>query len=435
LSVEPPAGIRRRQRSGRRWGLTALLVLGIWQLGPTALNAQSPPVDEEPVLGQPAEIDLAGGSERIQVAAGTRLRRHPDLHSVSVAMVDAPIELLILERREGWVLVRYGAWKGWLLPDSDPSVPLGPSGRPPAPESLAPDPARVAQARTLLEAGSDVATLGPFTLLTDCQDRELLAFLSRVADQVPVTYRRRYGLEPGTTTREVLVLFSRVEDYEAFAEATSAAAGRGSPGLSGQGLAVFAIGDLEPDGVAALLVHELTHLLNRRVMVTLPRPWLEEGMANDLAFCRLAPAGVLDCAELGGSRVEVERARYQAGGWLDRGTQVQLEGPRASMRLIWERLQVESFSLGELLGLGWGRFSDPAGRADHYDISAFFVRYLEEGEEGGLATGFRSFLLSVASGGAAGPPELAEHLGRDWTRIEAGFAAWLEEEISAAPRD
>lgn len=413
------------------------LLLGILVVGPGAAIAQAPQAETDPVLGQPAGIDFSAGSERVQVAAGTRLRHHPDLHSPSVVMVDVTIDLPILERRDDWVMVRYGAWKGWLLPDGDPFASVGSPGRRLAPESLAPDPERLAQARALLGPLSDTVTLGPFALITDCQDSELLEFLSDVAGQVPEVYRARYGLDPGPATHEVLVMFSRLEEYEAYAEATSAAGAGGSPGLSGRGLAVLAIGDLAPEGVAALLIHELTHLLNRRVMAALPRPWLEEGMANDLAFCRITPAGLLDCTELGGSRVEIERVRYQPGGWIGGDTEVRLEGPRASMRLIWDRLRTDSktFSLGHLLGLGWGEFSNPAGRTDHYDTSAFFVRYLDEGEGGELAAGFRSLLFSVAGGGAAGPPQLEEFLGRDWARIEAGFTAWLESEISASPPD
>jgi hypothetical protein len=62
----------------------------------------------------------------------------------------------------------------------------------------------------------------------------------------------------------------------------------------------------------------------------------------------------------------------------------------------------------------------------HYALSALWVRYLLDG---GLAAPFRAWLAAVAAGGDAGPEALRSHLGRDWTRLEQGFRAWLDRQV------
>ena len=403
---------------------------------PTDPKQQEAPEDD-PILGAPADIrppDDAGG-ERLWIDPGTPLRSQPDVRSPAVAIVDVAVELVVLEHREHWVLVRYGSWKGWISTHEDTTVPS--TSDPLSPELAA---WKLALAREMLALPARAAkrqpnaTLGPFDLVTDVSNRRLLRFLARIALSLRAAFRDRFGVDPGPGTDEAVILFSREKDYRAYEAEVRPETDRGTLGHADQGLAILYVGRQGPDDVAAVLVHELVHVLNRRWLATVPPPWLEEGLANDLAFSRIDGAGRLDLGSLGGRNVLIEEHFYQPGGWIDFEQAVHLSGPAATFSLLAKRWREGgAVSLELLCDLLASEFFETEDRQVRYDASTFFVRYLLDGEDGELAPRFRAFLASLATGGSADPDTLASSLGRSWAQLEAGFKMWLEGFSSGGP--
>ncbi|MCP3957263.1 MAG: hypothetical protein GY719_05370 [bacterium] len=407
----------------------AILLSSAAQLG---LGQPSEP--EERPLGAPAEIAPAE-TELIRVEPGSRLRGQPDVRSQVIAVVDAAIELEILERRDPWVRVLYGSSKGWLTTAEDVIAS--------ADDALASDRAawRLALARQMLGYTSisrDSSRRGPkrlgsFELLTDVRDRSLLRFLGAIAVQLPRAYRDRYRLgprigAPSADSSDTVILFAHERDYRAYEAEIRPRADRGALGHAYQGLAVLYVGRQSPDDVAAVLVHELTHVLNRRALNAAP-PWLEEGMANDLAFCRIGASRGLELGSLGGRNVVIEQHSYRPGGWLGIDQAIHLSGPLASFSLLRDRwLAGETLSLVRLASMRASEFFDPESRQAHYDASAFFLRYLLDGEDD-LTAPFHAFLASLAAERRAeDPPALDSALGRTWPELERDFGGWLEQQ-------
>ena len=230
-----------------------------------------PARQEEPVLGAPANIapNMAEGSF-LWLDQGTRIRRSPSVGAPSIAVVDVRIEVPIVERREQWILVRYGGWKGWIPVDRQGNATRQ------GPAVTGPERRQLARARDALGLESGPEKLGPFDLYTDVTDRKLLRFLGRIVESLPNAYGSRYGIDPGGEAREVAVIFSHRDDYRAFSRTSTA--GRQVHGHTTKGMAVVFVGNKSPEEVGAILVHEWTHLLNRRVFRTAPYPWLENNL-------------------------------------------------------------------------------------------------------------------------------------------------------------
>ncbi len=393
-----------------------------------ATAATDPPDEEtEPqILGAPSEIRETGTGGLVALEPGTRLYGRPDVRSPTVAMIDVQVELPILDRRQHWLQVRYGSWKGWITQGGAARTPVG-DGR------LAPDPAawRLALAREMLGPVAErevPSRLGPYALATDVEDPRLLRFLSRIADHLPEAYRERYGIEPRPAAGDAVVIFSREEDYRAYEARVRPETDRGALGHAAYGLAVLFVGRQGPEDVAAVLIHELSHVLSHRALATAPPSWLDEGMANDLAFCRIDGGRRLVLGSLGGRSVVIEEHFYRPGGWIGVDRAVHLSGPAATRNLLRERWRGgDAIRIEALADLPAGQFFDPQDRQTRYDTSAFFVRYLLDAKSADLASGFRAFLAALAAGEPGGPAALASHLGRDWNELEDGFAAWLDD--------
>ncbi|MEE8524897.1 MAG: SH3 domain-containing protein [Thermoanaerobaculia bacterium] len=397
-----------------------ILVPGLLILAmPAATRPQQLP-EAEGILGEAAAIDPEGDrTELVWVEPGTRIRRQPDAASPPITSVDARWQAPVLDRRGGWVQVLYGDLKGWI---ADPGSGPASSAAPAAPAT---DEGRLITALELLESGAEPLDLGSFELYTDVADRPLLRFLGDVAEGLPDAYRRRFGVDSGTGGGEAVILFSREQSYRDYATAvTAAAADLEAPGHAGYGLAALFVGGQTAAEVAAVLVHELTHLLNRRALSPALPPWLEEGIANDLAFSRIDGSGRLHPGSLGGRSVVVEEPAYRPGGWLGSDRAVHLSGPPAILRRLAEdRRAGKNLPLELLTDLLAGEFFHPDGRQARYDLSAFFVRYLLDGD---LAARFRAFLAALAAGGSPASTAMRDHLERDWQALERGFAAWLD---------
>ncbi len=428
---------RGRRRAGR--SVLAFVVAASASLAPqTAASAEppaprpapsaapspaSPPESPSEILGAPAAFGSADLAEpRIEVAQGTALHELPDARAAALAVVDAPSELPLVERRGGWALVRYGAFKGW-VPLAREAGGAGPAGALPA---RAADREILARALAALPGEDTRRELGPYAVYTDVGDSKLLGRLEAVAAGLEATYRSRYGLDSGSAAGQAVVLFSREADYRAFASGDLAYAGLEEGGHAGFGVAALFAEGKKDWQVSALLVHELTHLINGRALGPRTPPWLEEGLADDLGDSRVDAAGRLLPGSLGGEESVSERKASSAAGRDRIEITVTTEGAYAALGRLTRLLNRGRLPpLAELTGLSWREIVDPGLREDAYAESAFFVRYLLDGGDEALARGFRSYLAAIAAGGDGGPAALRASLGRDWAELDAGFGRWL----------
>ncbi len=359
----------------------------------------------------------------LRVRAGTVIRRAPSARAPRVAVLAESATLPRIGQQGAWVEVRWENKTGWVSlagqPGSDGTEPLlGSAAAPTHPVAArTAEPERLARARGLIGAPAEKpakksARLGPYALLTDLAAPERIAFLDRVAVQVETAYRERYGRAPIGSPAETVVLFEREGTYRAYQDAEGALAGAEASGHSGYGLVAIWDGGRPAREIAETLVHEIVHLLNRRAIGPQLPPWLDEGLADDLAHSRIGDDGALDAATLGGTAFKA-------------GARIQYFGARAALRqLVEAQGEGTAPSLPELLAMPWEKFV--AERADlHYAQASFFVRYLLAGENGARAPGFRAFLGTVAAGGEPSAEALVAALGRGWPELEVGFRAWV----------
>ncbi|HXT22185.1 MAG TPA: hypothetical protein VN923_15635, partial [Thermoanaerobaculia bacterium] len=121
--------------------------------------------------------------------------------------------------------------------------------------------------------------LPPFSLASDVGDERLIVRLGAVAAALPADFGDRFGLRaPPAGT---LILFARSAEFHRWLEEQ----GGGDAAIEGfarNGVAALAVEHLHGDEVAALMVHELGHLLGRAAMGRQLPPWLEEGLAEEL---------------------------------------------------------------------------------------------------------------------------------------------------------
>ncbi len=399
--------------------MAALLVLVLAAAAPG--RAQ-----EDEILGVPAAPGLSDSEERVTLGAGSVLRALPDPREAIIASVDTAVELPVVERRGDWVRVRLGSLKGWFYTGSG-TLPERPLVDPPPPGEPEEAPVDIADLQAVEEPGADrrrrvhellgeagrEVALGPFAMLTDLPAEVRLGRIPVVAERLHESFRERYGMEPGVGPAGTVVLFRTEEAYRRFEAEDVAVAELGLDGHASSDLAALFLGDRTPEEVQPLLIHELTHLLNRRVFTTTPPPWLEEGMANDLAYSQADREGRLVAGTVGGRATESRRV-------------VRLSGPNAALsRLAKAAGQARLTPLAELTDYSWSEFQRPEGRPLRYAESAFFLRYLLDADRGRHAGTARTWIAQVARRGTAAAPELADALGVPWAELDAGYAAWL----------
>jgi hypothetical protein len=378
----------------------------------------------------------ARSPEKVWVGPGTLLHAAPSRRAAVVATADRYTEVPVLRRRPAepeqgeerpaeWLWVRLDNREGWVRRvEPPPGEP--PLGRDPAPvlpvPALPPDPERLALARQLLGPGHTTGSLGPYLLVTDVADPELLARLAAVAEAVEPVYRQRYGLGLVGQPAEAVLLFDREVGYRTFQHAERALEGLPSAGHAGHGLVALFRQDRSWEELAATLVHELTHLLNRRALGPVLPPWLDEGLAEDLAWSRLGDDGRPRPGTFGGLYEVGERTVRTTGG---------LAVLSALGRLVESTDLGLAPTLEELVRLDWDAFVH-TDRQLHYRQSGLLIRFLLDGAGGELAPGFRGFLAETAAGEPLGAERLAAALGLPWPAIEARYRQWLEE-LGVAP--
>lgn len=414
---------------GRRAHLlfNALTTCALLLAGATCAAGSTPPkrtdgtAGQTTPLGRPATFsELPPSARLVHVAAGTRLWSRPNADARSVIRVDTEIDLPVLERVPGWVKVRYAGRIGWL--PAATTVPPQQGER----MDLRANAARLARARQLIGENRPVRRCGFLPLYTDVEDPALLSRLSEIVSALPAAYRMRYGLRPVGEPVEAVLLFRREQDFAAFSRSETELGHLQVAGFARDGLAVVYVGEQNSEQVAHDLVHEVTHLLNRRVFGLALPPWLEEGMANDLGYCRIASSGELMLRTLGGVRQESEVGRYMRGGWLSIDKRVQERGAIASLARLRRRAAENSLDpVGELCDLTWQAFAAEQGRQERYDESTFLVRYLLDGGNVAARQAFLDALQRLASAAVNQRVQIDPTTWAQDGNLDARYRAWL----------
>lgn len=271
------------------------------------------------------------------------------------------------------------------------------SSRPAPRPGIPPSAELLAKARLHLVAGGREGSCGPYSLLEDMADPILLETCNLLATELDDTYRQRLGVAPLSEPAATILLFSHRDGYRVFSEQqgiqASGYAGHTSPS---QGYAAIWADPSRPDDFAKTLVHELTHLVNRRSLGgNLPR-WLSEGLADALG----------DTATLEG----IQPLTSFEGA----------EGQAERLRLAYETNQAGS--VARLVALEPTAFDRGVVSYD-YEQSTLLVRYLLLDPE--LAPRFLGFLVDLAEGAPYSPELLRKHLVLGWPVLDNRLQAWL----------
>ena len=421
--MRPP---RRRARPTQPFLLAILLLATAAAASGLPAAQESHPAPIEEVLGAPSTIlRTPDAKETVRAEAGARLHAAPDPHAPTLRILDFEVDLEVLDTRPGWARVRWGQTVGWLRSGSAgaPGPSLTAFGEIDARSvgeaawTPAADAGRLARARALLGAERVESRLGPFLLLTDLDRNAALERFAAVAADLPRAYAERSGREPPLAIEQAVVLFadeSRYREYEIDLELGQLAVA----GHAGRGVAALFVGSRPLDEVQSVLVHELTHLLNRLALGRDLPAWLEEGLANDLAYCATDRNGSLRLGTLGG-----ERSVRGAGAGR---SIVHFSGPRAALRaLLRAQRERRLEAIPRLMDLAWREFVELDGREERYVQSTFLVRFLFDGRQGQYAPAFRAWLEDLARGAGRSPGDLMAGLGVSSEKLTRDFGAWL----------
>jgi hypothetical protein len=371
---------------------------------------------ERVLVSSPVEERLVELQGTIWVEEGTRVHAEPDPEAEVSEILGGVVMLPYFERQRDWFMVHRVSGFGWVhLEGYDSRPPILGSGLEPVvplpPRS--PSPERLADGMALLELSAATGSLGPWDLYTDSSDSDLLELCDRVASELEAVYRRRYGLELLGKAAEAILLFQGAEEFLLFKNQESESVEPWAAGFTSEGIVALYAGSWPATLVCARVVHELTHLLNRRGIGPALPPWLEEGLASDLSDAKIDDLGRLFPGTLGGETLRLGESMFLVGGL-------------AEVRSLQDALEIGAVPrFGELAELESETFYAAERVRLYYSLSLFWVRYLLSGESPALAEGFRSFLAALARGETLTPDLLSEHLGTDWDELERGFRVWM----------
>jgi hypothetical protein len=388
---------------------------------------------QEP-LGKPAASFSRGAREAsMPLAVDSVLRTEPSTDSPVVAQLRRGGQGVVLETRDGWVRVEVpngsaaGTVVGWVLLEDPANGAMAVADQRGRVDMKAVDAAR----RVFRDAGNNDLKLrewGGFRLLTDWQprreaSRRSMLSLERLAEALPAVYAARYGLpQPSFEVRPVVILFARERDYRRYiGDAEDLLAEVSAGGHAASGVLAVSLQDREFEAIAALLVHELTHLFNE---VSFPRAlpiWLEEGLAEDMAISAIDPDGTIDVERLRGrSQVTTFRQTDDAGREI-LSTAFSAEGPRVNLGRLLNRARASRrIELGPLLQYGWEDFVLSEERQQLYWKLGFLVRFLVTEHQ----TRFLSLLNDARSGSEATAERLLARVELSQQELEEGFYLW-----------
>lgn len=360
------------------------------------------PGTTEVVQVQIVDADRVGAKPYVWADEGTLVHSEPEAESEVVETLTAMMNLAVLEQKGDWYRVRRigtdtGYEPTWIhLPDyeepersrllqTEPALPM---------EAVEASADLVGAARKLMAASAREEACGPYRLVTDVPDADLLVACSALASSLDAVYAERYGIEPIGLPAETILFFRDADAFRLFVEEHSdVRTGYAGHANAARGYLALYSGNLEHEQVLSTLVHELTHLVNRRALgPALPR-WLAEGLADGLGDA----VGDSGLAESVGGLSEARRlkAGYADGSVLSVARLVDLDGP--------------------------GFDADPVSY--DYEQSAFLVRYLLTDHE--LAPRFRVFLEGLALGEPYSRQTLKEVLGVDWADLDRRLELWV----------
>jgi hypothetical protein len=264
-------------------------------------------------------------------------------------------------------------------------------------ESETPDEELVAAARDLMTDEGRERTCGPYRLYTDVKDEALLTNCERLTSSLDATYAGRYGVTPLGQPAETIFLFSTLDQYQDFVkQQTRMPIGYAAHADAGRGYLALYTGDRSRQDIVETLIHELTHLINRRTLGGNLPPWLSEGLAD----------GIGDTAAADGLRQ------------IDGANGAEAQATRLEMGYEVGRVP----SVSRLLEKDSGEFDSGTVSYD-YEQSAFLVRLLLTDPD--LGPRFRSFLRALAAGSVYTPELFYEHLGLDASELDRRLEAWV----------
>jgi hypothetical protein len=290
--------------------------------------------------------------------------------------------------------------------------PIDRSAEPPRPlPARRADPRHLAAAEQLLGAALVRDRLGPYEYLGDVAPPARWRALAGALDEA---FAARTGLAPMGEPAETVVALADAGRYHELERLEPRLAGLDADGHAVPGLAVVHAASTQPEVAEATLVHELVHLVARRALGPALPSWLDEGLAEDLAWTPFDEA--------------TRTFRWGAiGGAARRGAlSVQLTGALAGLSQLVEELAAGRLpALSALVETDWQSFVAPADAPLRYAEALFFVRFLLDGGDAGRAAAFRTWLASVAAGGKTDRASLEAALGRPLDQLEPGFLAYL----------
>jgi hypothetical protein len=380
------------------------------------------------VVVESVDPERVSARPQIWLEPTTRVRISPQAGSEVLATVEALGNYSLVERRGDWFHVHrtsmdHRVLDGWVwLPEyEEPSSEQLQRPEPVLPmAAVPPDQRRVERARSFMVGGGIEIRCGPYVLHTDVQSGWTLSHCGQLAEQMEGAYRVRYGLAPIGRPAEAILLFRSWDAYRRFIadqpEIPATRTGHASPARGYVGLYV---GDLPQQAVASTLVHELTHLINRRALGPALPPWLSEGLADDLAESRIDEAGYLRPGELGGFAIGADSAIQRFGGAV-------------SALLLVDALDDHRLpGFQDLVEMGSEEFRQAPEETLLYALSSFWIRFLLSEAPGSRPQGLRAFLRAVSEGQVITTDLLLQSLGGDWQQLELDFRSWLR--VQAAP--
>ncbi len=375
-------------------------------------------VEVEVIEPEPIQI---GAKPYVWVQPGTEIYSAPDTDSPILFTTSALANLPILRQEGAWFrIVQQVANErsilGWVLLDQhrdtqplstpDPVLPL-------VAVSIEPD--RLESAIELMSGDAQEYDCGPYRLVTDAVESSWIALCPEIVEDLERVYRSRYALQPVSSAAETILLFESGEDYEAFRVGEEISfESQVAHSYPARGYVALFHADRSPQQVVSSLVHELTHLLNRRALGPALPDWISEGMADDLAESKIDALGRLSPGVLGGQAERYETLTLRSGGI-------------ASLLRLRTLDQLGTLpSLEDLIRLETEEFYDPSKSQLHYALSSFWIRYLLRDPDDESARGLRSFLGAIAGGTPITETLLSAHLKRDLRDLEEGFRDWLQ---------
>lgn len=357
----------------------------------------------------------------IWVLPGTPLLQQPEASSIERLRFDSVTNVVKLERRGDWFHIDWRGTRGWVFLEGyieDGGPPFGMAALPPGPLPALPAKEDLLTKARELFFGREVTTsLGPYTLYTNSTDQKLLRRLGTIAARLEEQYIQRYGRKPVGEPKESIVLYRSEAPYRLLQAKDQALLGLHSSGHNTAGLVVFYVGERSHHEVTATLVHELAHLLNRRALGPALPPFLDEGIADDLAMARWSEEGIMDATSFSGE-IESSEDSIAAAGGLSTLWHLRDLGQRQELPRLWE-----------VVHLDWDSFVHSEQISVHYGVSALWIRHLLASPR--RAAVFRRFLEEVAAGGSPDPERIRLGLGSTWPRLDAELRAairdWAEE--------